>query len=151
MTIATSAKNAIAALFRGLLLGAGFAIGFGTLYLTVFPSLSADLDQRMKEATIEAKVRPSDIALSEIQEQRHDDASTITGLATNSSRRMVFDVMLEADLYNHGSFVDQCKETISGPVDPGESRHFKIVCACGSKPPEVHDSYKVAVLGSRWP
>ena len=151
MNFASAVWGFLGTLFRGVLLGAGFAIGFGLLYLSAFPPLSVEVDRRMREMRVQAQLDPKSIVLSELQEQNHEGMFAITGLATNSSKDTAGEVVLQADLSNHGSFVDQCTCTISGSIAPGASRHFKIRCNWENKPPVEHDSFKVLVLGSRWP
>jgi len=150
MSLGTGTWKVVATLGSGVLLGAGFAVGFGSLYLFAYPALKAEMDRRMKEVEIQAQEASKSVLLSELQEHHSDGALTIVGLATNSGKEYAGEVVVQADLLNRGAFVDQCSTTLSGFMAPTDSRHFKITCACCGKQPVEHDSYRVSVLGTRW-
>jgi hypothetical protein len=76
------------------------------------------------------EVSAKEIILSDVEEQKHDGLTAIIGTATNSGKATAHSVQIQADLFEHGKFVDQYSTYISGKIAPGESRHFKISCGC---------------------
>jgi hypothetical protein len=68
------------------------------------------------------------------------------GKAANSGKRAVHGVHIQANLFNHGKFVDQYSTYLTGSLAPGGSQFFKISCACKDTPPAEHDGYKLEVL-----
>jgi phytoene dehydrogenase-like protein len=53
---------------------------------------------------------------------------------------------IQANLFNHGKFVDQYSTYLTGSLAPGHSQFFKISCGCKDTPSAEHDSYKLEVL-----
>jgi hypothetical protein len=47
------------------------------------------------------------IVLSDTEEQKHDGATAIIGKATNSGKKEVHGIHIQADLFYQGKFVDQ--------------------------------------------
>jgi hypothetical protein len=87
-----------------------------------------------------------DIALSGVGEEKHDGTTAIIGTATNNGKKPARGVHIQANLFNHGKFVDQYSTYLTGALAPGKSQYFKISCGCKDTPPAEHDSYKLEVL-----
>jgi hypothetical protein len=86
-----------------------------------------------------------DIVLSGVEEQKRDGVTWIIGTATNSGKRANRFVEVQANLFQHGKFVDQYSTYIHG-ISPGQSKYFKIVCSYKDSASAEHDSFKVEVV-----
>jgi hypothetical protein len=138
--------NAARLIGRGFLLGIGFGAAIGLVELGVTHWLT----QNAKEAAGVGDTNSvaKDILLSDVEEQKHDATTDILGKATNSGKKAAHGLHIQANLFNHGKFVDQYSTYLTGALDPGGSRFFKISCGCKDSPPAEHDSYKLEVLSS---
>jgi len=146
-------RNSARTVARGFLLGVGFSIALGvagfimsqwTLYRT---QATINYDRGyVHTADIPAEFSAKDIALSDIEEQKHEGLTWITGSARNSGKRPASSVEIQANLFNHGKFVDQYSTYLPGKLNPGESKYFKIACGCKDSPAAEHDSFKVEVV-----
>jgi hypothetical protein len=85
--------------------------------------------------------------LSGVDEEKHDGVTLIVGQATNDGNKAVRGVRIQANLFNHGKFVDQYSTFLTGTLAAGKSQYFKISCGCKDTPPAEHDSYKLDVVG----
>jgi len=139
--------NGLKTIGRGFLLGLGFSIamcGISGIMLLLFErQSSADAAVSMRLVEQESA---EDIAVSDVEEQKHDGATAIVGSIKNNGTRPYSHIELKANLFNHGKFVDQYSTYVSGTVKPGASAYFKISCSCNNSPPAEHDSFKVEVV-----
>jgi hypothetical protein len=137
--------NAARLLGRGFLLGIGFGAALGLVYYAAYHWTMKNVQEEtgLGESSQSAA---KNIALSDVDEQKHDGTTAIIGKATNSGKREVHGVHIQANLFNHGKFVDQYSTYLTGPLAPGSSQFFKISCGCKNSPPAEHDSYKLEVL-----
>jgi hypothetical protein len=139
-------RNALGTIVRGFLLGVGLSVALGATYLVVF-----QITMNKTEAALEGKMgdfgqsSAKDFALSDVEELKHDGVTSIIGSVKNSGKTTGRSVQIQANLFNHGRFVDQYSTYISGAIAPGESRNFKIACGCNA-PPAEHDSFKLEVI-----
>ena len=99
------------------------------------------------QAELGGKDLEKDIAITGTEEVKHDGTTTIIGTATNHGKKAAHGIHIQANLFNHGKFVDQYSTYLTGAIEPGKSQHFKISCGCKDTPPAEHDSYKLEVLG----
>jgi hypothetical protein len=153
--------SVVGTIARGFLLGLGFSIAVACVYFVV---LEANFNHRQTVSTdirTPASTQPSDtvdftrptaatvkdIVLSDVEETRHGGITAIIGSATNNGKVLARGITIEANLFNHGKFVDQYSTYISGGVEPGELKHFKISCGCKDSPAAPHDSFKLEVTG----
>lgn len=138
-------RNALSTVVRGFLLGVGLSIALGVTY---FIAMQWTMNRTRTEfADITAGFSTKDFVLSSVEEQKHEGATWIIGTAKNVGKRTAHSVEVQANLFFHGKFVDQYSTSISGKIDPGESKYFKIACGCKDSPPADHDSFKVEVVG----
>lgn len=137
-------RNSLRTVARGFLLGVGASIALGVTYILVMQWTMTKT--RAEFADIAAEFVAKDIVLSDVEEQKHDGATWIIGAAKNTGKRPARSVEVQANLFEHGKFVDQYSTSISGKMGPGESKYFKIACGCRDSPPADHDSFKVEVV-----
>ena len=137
-------RNSLRTVVRGLLLGIGLSIALGVTYVIAMQWTMTKT--RAEFADITAEFSAKDIALSDVEEQNHNGATWIIGTAKNIGKRPARSVEVQANLFQHGKFVDQYSTSISGKMNPGESKYFKIACGCKDSPPAEHDSFKVEVV-----
>ena len=86
------------------------------------------------------------IVLSAVDEEKHDGTTAIVGTATNNGKKSARGIHIQANLFNHGKFVDQYSTYLTGALAPGKSQYFKISCGCKDSAPAEHDSYKLEIL-----
>ena len=147
MSLREHVKNGLATIVRGFLLGVGFSIAAGIAYFIAFQIAMSS----MKETTSAYDVAASggaaakDLVLSGVEEQKHDNVTSIIGSVKNTGTKPARNVHLKANLFDHGKFVDEYSTYLSGSLAPGQSEYFKISCGCKDSPPAAHDSYKVEV------
>jgi hypothetical protein len=136
-------RNALATVVRGFLQGVGFSVALGCLFVII----DHWMEHKTKAALIDTD-SPSDtigqLKISDAEEQKHDGVTAIIGTLTNSGKSPARAITVEAELFQHGKFVDKYSTYIS-KLAPGESRHFKIQCGCKDSQPAEHDSFKVQV------
>jgi hypothetical protein len=132
---------------RGFLLGLGFSLALGiaaTIGWQVSNHRAAVQTETMQE---ELGGIERDIALTGVEEVKHDGTTAVIGTATNHGKRAAHGIHIQANLFNHDKFVDQYSTYLTGAIEPGKSQYFKISCGCKDSPPAEHDSYKLEVLG----
>jgi hypothetical protein len=137
--------NAARTIGRGFLLGLGFGAALGCAYYVAYQLTMKNVKGEVGLGDSDSQAN-KEIVLSDIEEQKHDGATAITGKATNSGKKAVRGVHIQANLFNHEKFVDQYSTYITGTLAPGKSQYFKISCGCKDTPPAEHDSYKLEVL-----
>jgi hypothetical protein len=137
--------NATRTIGRGFLLGLGFGAALGCVYYVAYQFTVKNVkeDTRISDPDSHAE---NEVILSDVEEQKHDGTTAIIGKATNSGKKAVRGVHIQANFFNHEKFVDQYSTYITGALAPGKSRYFKISCGCKDTPPAEHDSYKIEVL-----
>ena len=151
-------RYVFATIYRGFLLGVGLCVALGATYLVVM-----QIEMRRSEAAMERMGRTervggtatwtegarensaADFVLSDVQELKHDGVTSIIGSVKNTGKAKARSLQIQANLFNHGKFVDQYSTYIAGSIDPGQSRNFKIACGCNA-PPAEHDSYKLEAI-----
>lgn len=141
--------NALKIIGRGFLLGVGFGIAMGGAYFGIWKlsesRASSDFESRMTKRHEDAI---KDLVLVDVEEQKHDGETAILGSVRNNGTETHDNVEVQANLFNHGKFVDQYSTYVRGKIDPGASVYFKISCGCSHSPPAEHDSFKVEVVKS---
>ncbi len=126
------------------MLGVGLSIALGVTYVI---AMQWTMNKTRAEfADITAEFVAKDIVLSDVEEQKHEGATWIIGTAKNVGKRTARSVEVQANLFLHGKFVDQYSTSISGKMNPGELKYFKIACGCKDSPPADHDSVKVEAV-----
>jgi hypothetical protein len=134
---------------RGFLLGVGFSFALGIAAVIGWQVSShrvAEQTETMQEE-LAGKDSEKDIALTGVEEVKHDGTTAIIGTATNHGKKAAHGIHIQANLFNHDKFVDQYSTYLTGTIEPGKSQYFKISCGCKDTPPAEHDSYKLEVLG----
>lgn len=135
---------------RGFLLGIGFSIAAGVAYFIAWQVFFSSMTEKMvsdaTDATSRLNAPAKNIVLSDVEEQHHDGVTAIIGSAKNTGTKPARGVHIQANLFNHGKFVDQYSTYLSGALAPGASQYFKISCGCKDTPAAEHDSYKLEVL-----
>jgi hypothetical protein len=137
-------RSSLRSLARGFLFGVGFGLALFLVYAIALHRLetrAAGPDVVSAEEEFSTK----DIALSNVEEQKHDGETYIIGAAKNTGHRRARGVDIQANLFLRDKFVDQYSTGI-GELKPGESKYFKITCGCKDSPPAEHDAFKVAVI-----
>ena len=138
--------NAARTIARGFLLGVGFGAALGSVYYVAWHLMMKNVQEQTGLGDSKQEVA-KDIVLSDVEEQKHDGTTAIIGKATNSGKKPANGLHIQANLFNHGKFVDQYSTYITGTLATGGSQFFKISCGCKDTPPAEHDSYKLEVLG----
>ena len=141
--------RAAAIIGRGFLLGVGFSFALGIAVIIgsrVSSHRAAEKIDVMQE-DLGGKDFEKDIALTSVEEVKHDGVTAIIGTATNHGSRAARGIHIQANLFSHDKFVDQYSTYLTGAIGPGKSQYFKISCGCKDSPPAEHDSYKLEVLG----
>lgn len=136
-------KQALGTVLRGFLFGIGFTVAAGGGLYLLQQITMRNVPQFMNGGA----ARSRDIRFSDVAERTDNGSDTILGTLTNAGTEPARALEVQANLFDHGKFVDQYGTFIKGTVQPGESRYFKISCGCADKPPAVHDSFKVEVVG----
>jgi len=139
-------RTALSTIARGFLLGLGFGIALAGIWYVTWTISMRETRTQIAAMNGEAKYSSKGVVLSEVEEQKHDGLTAIIGTATNKGTVAARSVTIQADLFDHGKFVDQYSTYISGVLAPGASKHFKISCGCKDTPAAEHDSYKVRVI-----
>jgi hypothetical protein len=137
-------SNSVRTVVRGFLLGVGLSVALGVAYVLAMQWTMTKT--RAEFADVTAEFSAKDILLSDVEEQKRDGATWIIGSAKNTGKRAARNVEVQANLFEHGKFVDQYSTYISGKINPGESKYFKIACGCKDSPPADHDTFKVEVV-----
>jgi hypothetical protein len=140
-------RKSLETVARGFLLGVGFCIALAGTYFIVWQVTMNKTQAAMAEIRDPGQVAAKDIAVSNVEELKHDGVTSIIGSVKNSGKTPARGITIQADFFEHGKFVDQYSTYISGNLAPGESKNFKISCGCKDSPPAEHDSYKVEVQG----
>ena len=139
--------DALKTVGRGFLLGLGFGIALAIIYYFAWQYYATKLEAEMSKtfARMDNVTSVKDLVLSNVEERKHDGATAIIGSVKNVGSSPASGVQLQANLFDHGKFVDQYTTYVSGTIKPGESQYFKISCGCSTTPPAEHDSFKVEV------
>jgi hypothetical protein len=134
---------------RGFLLGLGFsfALGIAAIIGWKMSSHQSAGQTETMQAELGGKDLEKDIAITGVEEVKHDGTTAVIGTATNHGKRAAHGIHIQANLFNHDKFVDQYSTYLTGAIEPGESQYFKISCGCEDSSPAEHDSYKLEVLG----
>ena len=142
--------NAVRVVVRGFLLGLGFSLALFIVYYAAYRYMSKEADEKAQGQVLSITGRGPDIAqgivISDDEEQQHDGTTAILGKVTNSGTKPAIGLRIQANLFNHGKFVDQYSTYLSGTLAAGKSEYFKITCGCKDTPPAEHDSYKLEVI-----
>jgi hypothetical protein len=134
---------------RGFLLGVGFSIALGIAVIVGRQVSSHQAAEKMEvmQEDLGGKDLEKDIALTGVEEVKHDGVTAIIGTATNNGKKAARSIHIQANLFNHDKFVDQYSTYLTGAIAPGKSQYFKISCGCKDTPPAEHDSFKLEVQG----
>jgi hypothetical protein len=137
--------NAARTIGRGFLLGLGFGAALGCIYYVAYQLTIKNVKEEVGLSDSDSQPN-KEIVLSDVEEQKHDGATAIIGKATNSGKKAVRGIHIQANLFNRDKFVDQYSTYITGTLAPGKFQYFKISCGCKDTPPAEHDSYKLEIL-----
>ena len=144
-------RNILGTIARGFLLGIGFSLASGVAYFIAwtlfFSSMTEKAIADATEVTSRFDAAAKNIVLSDVEEQHHDGVTAIIGSAKNTGTKPARSVHIQANLFNHGKFVDQYSTYLTGTLAPGASQYFKISCGCKDTPAAEHDSYKLEITG----
>lgn len=88
-----------------------------------------------------------DLVVAKVEKFQNGDQVYFTGEVTNKGKTPAQSVTIEVNLFRGDRFVDQYSSYITGSIQPGASRLFKISCGCKGSPPAEHDAFKVLVVG----
>jgi hypothetical protein len=139
--------GALRTIARGFLLGVGFSMALGCATFVAWQISMSRNRAMISDPMSGTEVAATEIVLSDVEELKHDGMTSIIGSVKNTAKTPVHGVQIQANLFNHGKFVDQYSTYISGKLGPGESQHFKIACGCKDSPAAEHDSFKAEVVG----
>lgn len=140
-------RSAIGTVVRGFLLGLGFSVALAGVYFVALQvTINKTRAAAMEDLGSVENSAVQNVNVSNVEEAKHDGVTLIIGSVKNAGKKPVRSVEVQADLFDHGKFVDKYSTYISGTIAPGESRNFKISCGCKDSPPAEHDSYKVEVV-----
>jgi len=139
-------RNSLRVVARGFLLGVGFSLASAGAYYLSWQWAMNRTQTAISDSASTSETNPKTLVLSNVEEEQHDGLSAIIGSIKNTGPTRANSVRIEADLFDHGKFVDQYSTYVSGGVDPDGSRYFKISCGCKDSPAAQHDSYKLAVF-----
>jgi hypothetical protein len=89
----------------------------------------------------------TDLVVAKVEKFQNGDQVYFTGEISNKGKTPAQSVTVEVNLFRGDRFVDQYSSYITGTIQPGSSRLFKISCGCKGSPPAEHDSFKVLVVG----
>jgi hypothetical protein len=112
---------------RGFLLGLGFGAALGCAYYVAYQLTVKNVKEEVGLADSDSQAS-KEIVLSDVEEQKHDGATVIIGKATNSGKKAVHGVHIQANLFNHEKFVDQYSTYVTGTLAPSKFQYFKISC-----------------------
>src|SRR5580698_8157504 len=117
---------------RGFLLGVGFSIALGIAVIVGQQVSSHQAAEKMEvmQEDLGGKDLEKDIALTGVQEVKHDGVTAIIGTATNNGKKAARGIHIQANLFNHDKFVDQYSTYLTGAIAPGKSQYFKISSGC---------------------
>ena len=139
-------RKTLGTIVRGFLLGVGFSLALAATYFVVWRVTLNQTQSAIEEIGDGGRGAAQNITVSNVEELKHDGLTSIIGSAKNTGKKPARSVEIQANLFNHGKFVDQYSTYISGTIAPGESKNFKISCGCKA-PPAEHDTYKIEVIG----
>ena len=143
-------KKSIFQVFSGFLLGTGFFLALflsQKIYQPSFSDRSSIVSDDFSEYPGQAKVTENSYKLSDVEEKQQDGRVWIIGQITNTSKKGISGLQVQANLYKGEKFVDQYSEYISESLEPNKPRLFKISCGCKDNKPADHDNYKIVVIG----
>jgi hypothetical protein len=142
--------DAARVVLRGFLLGLGFSVATFIVYYAAYRYTRKDAEEKTQEQIASMTGRSPEIAkaivISDDEEQKHDGRTAILGKVTNTGTKPAIGLSVQANLFNHGKYVDQYSTYLRGTLAPGQSEYFKIDCGCKDTPPAEHDSYKLDVI-----
>jgi hypothetical protein len=134
------------------LLSALRIIGAGALYGLGFGLVSSGflyyITQDMEAFTFNDRIADT-VIITKSEETKLPESDFILGSIENRGTKAAHSVRITADFYDkQGKIVDQSYVYLHGSLDPGGSRHFKLVCSDSKGKMAVeHDSYKLVVSG----
>lgn len=91
-------------------------------------------------------IKASELAVVKVEKFQNGDQVYFTGEIRNNSKKVARGVNVEVNLFLGDRFVDQYSTYITGSIQPGASRLFKISCGCKGNPPAEHDAYKLQAI-----
>jgi hypothetical protein len=138
-------KNNFATFVQGIMFGFGFCIAAGVLYFA-FQATTQESPQYSATA-ISAPAEDNHFAFRDVEEIKRNGRSYFIGSVKNNGSSPARGVSVEINLFLKNKFVDQYSSYVTGGIEPGEERYFKVSCGCKDEPPAEHDSYKIGVVG----
>jgi hypothetical protein len=140
--------NSMRTIWRGFLLGAGFSVSFGIVFVVLGLLIQHQVQKNMVPAGATfAEEKAADmksLELVDTEEKKDANRDYIVGTLKNTAQREFSSVEIEVDLFKADKFVDQYSTEVS-KIAAGSSEYFKIECGCKNSLPAEHDSYKVHV------
>ena len=104
----------------GFSYGIGFSLAFGGI-MWIFTQLMSSHDN----------LRGRDVTV--VEHHRSPQGSSIIGTLKNNGSKALSFVMINADLRDgEGRMLDQCMGHVSGELEPGAERGFKVTCQKGA-------------------
>lgn len=151
-----SLKKFLGAVGQGFAFGVGLSIAAAGAFF-VMQMTSADQRPTSREV-IERPDPPASfqadqpiatkLTFENVQETKVADGRVFfTGVVKNTGKSRASGVSIEVNLFRGEKFVDQYSTYLSGSIDAGASRYFKISCGCKDSLPVDHDSYKIQAIG----
>jgi hypothetical protein len=133
--------------FFGLGLTVAAWAAYGAVYLA-WPKQSCSSGTSATDSTDRSASKQAAIApeVAEVEEHKAGAQLYFTGVVKNSGTKQISSPHVEVNLFKGGKFVDQYSSYMSGPLEAGESRYFKVACDCKDLPHADYDSYKVRVV-----
>lgn len=141
-------KKGLRTIARGFLLGVGFGIAMLGAFFIMWHVAENSSAAAMTDIKEEGQATAIYLVISDVRETNHHGVDLIVGTVKNTGKKSAHGVQIQADLFAHGKFVDQYSTYLSGAIEPGASKNFKISCGCKDSPPAEHDSYKLEVTSS---
>jgi hypothetical protein len=129
----------------GFMLGIGFGISFFVI-ATITANYIGEKFEEDPPYPFNEGAKTSGIKILEHKDQRNTEKLIVIGSLINSNESRVKSIMLEAEFFKKGVFVDECTEYITTNLNPGETENFKISCGgCGDYVVPEYDDYTVAI------
>jgi hypothetical protein len=127
--------------------GTTFANRIGAIAAKRAQEASAEWPSSSENGRIDLNATSADLVVAKVEKFQNGDQVYFTGEITNKGKTPAQSVSVEVNLFRGERFVDQYSSYITGNIQPGASRLFKISCGCKGSPPAEHDTFKVVVIG----
>ncbi len=141
-------KKHFATFVQGTMFGFGFCLAAWILFF-IFQGVQHSPSDTQHETNSESVItkKESSISFHDVEEIERNNRTYFIGTVKNNGSSTKNSTSIEINLFYKGKFVDQYSTYLSGNLEPGEERYFKISCGCKNEPPAKHDSYKIRSIG----